>query len=116
MLLPGDEGGGEFTEPPSNEMIRRCVDLFLDLAAEFTVCIVDLSAGRSIATELALAATGSPLMRSVETSWIVFHRVDTATRAGGLGTRLRRPRLIDQAAKRATTRRSSSGSGSCVPP
>ena len=55
VLLPGDSGGGEF--PITREKIDRCSRLFLQLEEEFDLCLVDLSAGRSYATEMVLAAT-----------------------------------------------------------
>ena len=72
VLLPGDQGGGEF--PTSPEMVRRCADLLLRLESEFDVCLIDLSAGRSYATQLALAATALPAMRNIPARWLVFHR------------------------------------------
>lgn len=72
VLLPGDVAGGEF--PTTPEMTERCVRLFLRLEEEFGLSIVDLSAGRSYAVEMALQATRSPQMRHVTTRWLVFHR------------------------------------------
>lgn len=72
VLLPGDAGGGEFAT--GEEALERCVDLLLRLNTEFDVIIVDLSAGRSYAVDLALAATAHPRMRNVPFRWLVFHR------------------------------------------
>jgi len=72
VLFPGDHGGSEF--PTSPEINRRCAELFLRLEEEFDVTIVDLSAGRSYATEMALAATGMAHLRKITTRWLVFHR------------------------------------------
>jgi hypothetical protein len=72
MLLPGDIGGGEF--PSSEERVRQCIRLFLRLEEEFELSLVDLSAGRSYATDIVLAATASPELRSVKARWLVFHR------------------------------------------
>ncbi len=72
VLLPGDSGGGEF--PSNRDVVQRCVRLFLRLQEEFELCLVDLSAGRSPATEMVLAATAEPELRSVTTRWLVFHR------------------------------------------
>lgn len=41
-------------------MVERCVELFLRLNAEFELIVVDLSAGRSYAAELAIAVTFAP--------------------------------------------------------
>lgn len=71
-LLPGDAGGGEFAS--DNEVIERCIDLFLRLHGEFEVILIDLSAGRSYATEIVIAATSAPEMAGVLTRWLVFHR------------------------------------------
>jgi hypothetical protein len=72
VLYPGEQGGSEF--PHTAEMVRRCADLFLRLDEEFDLVLVDLSAGRSYATELVLAATADPRLRPVVTRWLVFHR------------------------------------------
>lgn len=71
-LFPGDMNGGEF---PSNvDIVQRCVRLFLRLEEEFKVSLIDLSAGRSYATEIALAATATDELSAVTTRWLVFHR------------------------------------------
>ena len=72
LLLPGDRGGGEF--PSSPEMVQRCASLLLRLDEEFDVCLIDLSAGRSYAIEMALAATADPALSQVTSRWLVFHR------------------------------------------
>jgi hypothetical protein len=74
VLLPGDESGGEF--PSSREVVQRCVRLFVRLQEEFDVCLVDLSAGRSQAIEIVLAATADKQIRnsSIVTRLLVFHR------------------------------------------
>ena len=81
VLLPGDKGGADFTrvaQPSSAKSappeLRRCIDLFLTINAEFSLCIIDLSAGRNLAVELALRATAAPEMRGVQSRWLVFHR------------------------------------------
>jgi hypothetical protein len=72
VLFPGDHGGSEFPNTP--EMNKRCADLFLRLDEEFDIVIVDLSAGRSYATDMVLAATAMPSLRKVLTRWLIFHR------------------------------------------
>jgi hypothetical protein len=72
VLVPGDAGGGEFSF--DDDMVERCIDLFLRLHSEFEVVLVDLSAGRSYAAEIVIAATAAPEMAGVTTRWLVFHR------------------------------------------
>jgi hypothetical protein len=72
VLFPGDRDGGEFATTP--DTVRRCVRLFLRLEEEFELCMVDLSAGRSYATEIVLAATADPELSAVRSRWLVFHR------------------------------------------
>ncbi|MEV6520503.1 SCO2523 family variant P-loop protein [Longispora sp. NPDC051575] len=72
VLFPGDQGGGEFSA--TKDAITRCVRLFRRLEEEFELCFVDLSAGRSYATEIVLAATAAPELRSTVFRWLVFHR------------------------------------------
>jgi hypothetical protein len=72
ILMPGDLGGSEFQATP--EMVERCIDLFLRVAEEFELAIVDLSAGRSYATDIVLAATASPRLAGINGRWLVFHR------------------------------------------
>ncbi|BCB78514.1 SCO2523 family variant P-loop protein [Phytohabitans flavus] len=72
VLFPGDAGGSEFAA--DSDRVRRCVRLFLRLDEEFDVTLVDLSAGRSYATEIVLAATATPELRRVVSRWLVFHR------------------------------------------
>ena len=71
-LVPGDAGGGEFSF--DDDTVERCIDLFLRLHSEFEVVLVDLSAGRSYAAEIVIAATSTPQMAGVTTRWLVFHR------------------------------------------
>jgi hypothetical protein len=71
-LVPGDAGGGEFSF--DDDVVGRCIDLFLLLHSEFEVVLVDLSAGRSYAAEIVIAATSSSEMANVTTRWLVFHR------------------------------------------
>jgi hypothetical protein len=71
VLFPGDEGGGEFSTV-GDEMLQRCVTLFQRLQEEFDLVLVDLSAGRSFAAEMALAATAK--LPEVPFRWLVFHR------------------------------------------
>jgi hypothetical protein len=72
VLFPGDAGGGEFAT--GEGALERCVDLLLRLNSEFDVIMVDLSAGRSYAVDMVLAATAHPRMRNVPFRWLVFHR------------------------------------------
>jgi hypothetical protein len=75
VLLPGDKGGGEFLA--TKKIVRRCVDLFLRLQEEFSICLVDLSAGRSQAIEIVLDATAQPELSGasgITCRWLVFHR------------------------------------------
>ncbi|MFD3506422.1 SCO2523 family variant P-loop protein [Nocardia sp. NPDC058666] len=72
VLLPGDEGGAEFG--CDDAMVARAVTLLAKLLSEFAVVIVDLSAGRSIALEIALRATASSMLAHRAHRWLVFHR------------------------------------------
>jgi hypothetical protein len=72
VLFPGDTGGADFSL--NQDVVQRCVRLFLRLEEEFELCLVDLSAGRSSAIEMVLAATAAPELRPVITRWLVFHR------------------------------------------
>jgi hypothetical protein len=71
-LVPGDAAGGEFSF--DDEVVRRCIDLFLRLHSEFEVVLVDLSAGRSYAADIVIAATSAPELSDVTARWLVFHR------------------------------------------
>jgi hypothetical protein len=72
VLLPGDAGGIDF--PSNRDAVQRCANLFLRLNEEFEVCLVDLSAGRTYATEMVLAATAKPALQAMTMRWLVFHR------------------------------------------
>ena len=72
VLIPGDASGGEFAS--DDAVVDRCIDLFLRLHSEFEVVLVDLSAGRSYAADIVIAATSSPGLLNVTTRWLVFHR------------------------------------------
>jgi Mrp family chromosome partitioning ATPase len=72
VLFPGDSGGGEFAA--SSDVVQRCARLLSRLEEEFDLVLVDLSAGRSYATEIVLASTAEPELRSVPARWLVFHR------------------------------------------
>jgi hypothetical protein len=71
-LVPGDSSGGEFAF--DDAVVERCIDLFVRLHSEFEIVLVDLSAGRSYAAEIVIAATCSPELIGVTTRWLVFHR------------------------------------------
>jgi hypothetical protein len=72
VLVPGDANGGEFFS--DGAVVDRCIDLLLRLHSEFEVVLVDLSAGRSYAAGIVIAATSSPALINVTTRWLVFHR------------------------------------------
>ena len=72
VLLPGDRDGGEFQL--DDDAVDRCTRLFVRLDEEFDLCLVDLSAGRSQATELVLRATARPELSRAVCRWLVFHR------------------------------------------
>ncbi|UGT61138.1 SCO2523 family variant P-loop protein [Nocardia asteroides] len=76
VLFPGDEGGAEFNgiDDETDAVVDRCITLLAALEQEFDVAVVDLSAGRSLAMELALRATASPHLSSATVRWLVFHR------------------------------------------
>lgn len=76
ILYPGDRGGSEFAAEgeADREIVRRCVRLLLRLEEEFELCVIDLSAGRSYATQMVLAATAEPQMRGVVFRWLIYHR------------------------------------------
>ncbi|MFB9235798.1 SCO2523 family variant P-loop protein [Plantactinospora siamensis] len=91
LLLPGQRSGSEFRF--TNEIGSRSAELFLRLEEEFDLTLVDLSAGRSYASQIALAATAHPSLRKVTARWLVFHRwtpqhvmaaADLAFEAGGI--------------------------------
>ncbi|MCM6774227.1 SCO2523 family variant P-loop protein [Nocardia sp. CDC159] len=73
VLLPGDEGGAEFLSL-DNAVVQRCTELLVALEQEFKVVVVDLSAGRSAALEIALRATAMPQLRRRTVRWLIFHR------------------------------------------
>lgn len=73
VLVPGTLGGSEFLQLDEN-MVERCADLFVRLDEEFDVCLVDLSAGRSVAMDLVLKATATDRVRPITVRWLVFHR------------------------------------------
>jgi hypothetical protein len=72
ILYPGDQGGAEFSIDET--LVERCAKLFLELDEQFELCLIDLSAGRSYAAEIALAATALPVMSAVTARWLVFHK------------------------------------------
>jgi len=72
VLMPGDIDGGEFESTP--DIVLRCVDLFLSLESEYDVIFVDLSAGRSHATQIVLEALTMPAFDTVDFRWLVYHR------------------------------------------
>lgn len=72
VLFPGDIGGGEIAV--GEEGLERCADLLLRLDAEFDLTFVDLTAGRSYAVDMVLAATSRVRMRNTAFRWLIFHR------------------------------------------
>ncbi|MET8136944.1 MULTISPECIES: SCO2523 family variant P-loop protein [unclassified Streptomyces] len=73
VLFPGDRSGGEFVT--GEDQLHRCVDLVLSLNREFDMIVVDLSAGRSYAMDLVLAATAPRGgLDKLKQRWLVFHR------------------------------------------
>jgi hypothetical protein len=72
VLYPGEMGGGEFASTPA--VIERCVRLLLRVDEEFDIIFVDLSAGRSFATQIVLEATTDPRLAGKVCRWLVFHR------------------------------------------
>nr|WP_221332905.1 SCO2523 family variant P-loop protein [Nocardia transvalensis] len=73
VLFPGDEGGAEFLTA-DDAVVTRCAELLVALEQEFRVVVVDLSAGRSVALEIALQATALPQLRRSTPRWLIFHR------------------------------------------
>jgi len=73
VLLPGDEGGAEFLTC-NNTTVTRCAQLLTELDQEFSIVVVDLSAGRSVALEIALKTTALEQLRDHSTRWLIFHR------------------------------------------
>jgi hypothetical protein len=71
-LFPGTRGGSSFVVDEHNA--ARCVDLLTRLNEQYDLCIVDLSAGRSFATQLALQTLAHPALAGVQARWLVFHR------------------------------------------
>jgi hypothetical protein len=91
VLLPGQRNGSEFGF--TDDIAERCAKLFSRLEEEFELILVDLSAGRSYASQIALAATAKLALRKVAARWLVFHRwtpqhvtaaADLAFEAGGI--------------------------------
>ncbi|MEU8266081.1 SCO2523 family variant P-loop protein [Sphaerisporangium sp. NPDC049002] len=72
VLFPGDSSGGEFRT--TTGIVQQCVRLFLLLQEEFDLCLIDLSAGRSYAADMVLAATAHPELAAVPFRWLVYHR------------------------------------------
>ncbi|MEV6275250.1 SCO2523 family variant P-loop protein [Nocardia sp. NPDC051832] len=73
VLFPGDRGGAELKVADA-DVVNRCVQLLLEVEHKFDVCIVDLSAGRSMAMELVLRATAQPQLLACTVRWLVFYR------------------------------------------
>lgn len=71
-LFPGSKGGASFMVDQNTA--TRCLNLLTRLNEQYDLCVVDLSAGRSFALQLALQTLASPVMAPIETRWLVFHR------------------------------------------
>jgi hypothetical protein len=71
-LFPGDINGEEFSG--TADMVDQCARLLLRLEEEFDIALVDLSAGRSQATQIALATLARPAFAGVVWRFLVFHR------------------------------------------
>lgn len=71
-LLPGDAGGSEFAI--DDKAVDRCSTLFQQLQEEYALSMVDLSAGRSYAAQLALSATAPTTGVAESSRWLVYHR------------------------------------------
>jgi hypothetical protein len=102
VLFPGDKGGGEFASTP--ETVDRCIDLLLRVEEEFELSIVDLSAGRSYATEIALAVTADERLRGITTRWLVFHKWTRQHIIAAAGLVYGERGLLDAGAKRGHDR------------
>jgi hypothetical protein len=72
ILLPGDENGSEFAITAAE--VDKCAALLLRLHQEFELTLMDLSAGRSYATDLVLKVTALPEFKNIESRWLIFHR------------------------------------------
>ncbi|HZE39890.1 MAG TPA: SCO2523 family variant P-loop protein [Stackebrandtia sp.] len=72
VLIPGDRGGGEFAATP--DIVDRCADLLLRLEEQFSLTLVDLSAGRSYAAEIVLTVLARPEFAEVRSRWLIYHR------------------------------------------
>ncbi len=72
VLAPGDQGGAEFTV--DRPMVEQCRKLFFRLEEEFELSVIDLSAGRSYALQMALAVTAGLDPDATVVRWLVFHR------------------------------------------
>lgn len=71
-LYPGTRGGSSFVV--DEDTVTRCVDLINRVNEQYDLCIVDLSAGRSFAAQLALQTLAHPALSGLEARWLVFHR------------------------------------------
>ena len=90
VLVPGDAAGSEFAV--DDHMVDRCIDLFLRLHSEFEVVLVDLSAGRSYAAEIVIAATSAPELLERDHSMAGISPLDAAACPGRRRPGLRRAR------------------------
>jgi len=105
VLFPGDIGGSEFA--PDAETIQRCARLLLRMDEEFSLVLIDLSAGRSHALDTVLAATALPRLKKVTCRWLVFHRQVTFFSRG---------KAVAARTAGTTAMSCRAASGSCGPP
>ncbi|ACU72768.1 conserved hypothetical protein [Catenulispora acidiphila DSM 44928] len=72
VLLPGDRGARWFGR--TAEIVQRCSELFLRTESEYSVTVVDLGSGRTVAVDLVLEVMARPEMRNIVARWLVVHQ------------------------------------------
>ena len=83
------------SSPPTTAVVDRCIDLFLRLHSEFEVVLVDLSAGRSYAAEIVIAATVVTGADQRDHAVAGVPSLDPAAHPGRARPGLRRTGLLD---------------------